>query len=107
MVYPYPGQETHMTVATIPDTQIQPTVLLISLVFAPDGVSTAILLTELAGQLHQRGHPLVVVTTTPHYNQDADSLNAQPLHPCWGSFLMQSVCRILTNFYIFDPPTFY
>lgn len=83
-----------MTTASTSDIRpVHPKILLVSLVFAPDGVSTAILLTELAAQLRQIGHDLVVVTTTPHYNQDIDSLNAQPLYPRWGSFLMQSDCR--------------
>lgn len=84
-----------MTVASNPpEVRLsRPKILLISLVFAPDGVSTAMLLTELAVQLHKLGHDLVVVTTTPHYNQDGDALNAQPLSSRWGSFLMQSDCQ--------------
>lgn len=80
-----------MTAEPIPE--MRPGILLVSLVFAPDGVSTAILLTELAVQLHKLGHDLVVVTTTPHYNQDSDALQNQPLHPRWGSLLMQSDCH--------------
>lgn len=80
-----------MTAVSIPDARpTAPKILLISLVFAPDGVSTASILTELAGQLHMLGHDLVVVTTTPHYNQDPDSLKNQPLHPLWGQLLLQS-----------------
>lgn len=89
-----------MTAAATPERRPdRPKILLISLVFAPDGVSTAILLTELAAQLRQRGHELVVVTTTPHYNQDMETLRAQPLASRWGSILMQSDCRGIRVFH--------
>jgi colanic acid biosynthesis glycosyl transferase WcaI len=67
-----------------------PRTLLLTLVFAPDSVSTAIIVTELARQLHAKGHEMIVMTTTPHYNEDPDSLAAQPLRPRWGSWLQQS-----------------
>ena len=37
----------------------------LSLVFAPDGVSTAVLMTELAQALQEKGQQVVVITTTP------------------------------------------
>lgn len=89
-----------ITASTSDVRPAHPKILLVSLVFAPDGVSTAILLTELAAQLHRFGHDLVVVTTTPHYNQDIDSLKAQPLCHRWGPFLMQSDCRGIRVFHV-------
>ena len=54
-------------------------VLLHSLVFAPDGVSTAYLMTDLAIELSQLGHEVSVLTTTPHYNVDPSALARHPL----------------------------
>ena len=67
-----------------------PSVLLISLVFSPDGVSTASIVSELAKQLCHLGHPVRVFTTTPHYNRDPDILAMQSLRPKWGRLLFQS-----------------
>ena len=68
-------------------------VLLHTLVFAPDGVSTAYLMTDLARQLHARGHDVTVLTTTPHYNVLPDNLARQPLRPRWGGLLAESACE--------------
>ena len=43
-------------------------VLIHSLAFAPDRVSTAYLMTDVAVQLDRLGHEVSVLTTTPHYN---------------------------------------
>jgi colanic acid biosynthesis glycosyl transferase WcaI len=65
-------------------------VLLLSLVFAPDGVSTAALMTELARELMRRGHQVTVVTTTPHYNRDPEARARQPLVRRWGGLIATS-----------------
>lgn len=70
-----------------------PTILLVSLVFSPDGVSTASLLTDLAVQLRQMKHEISVFTTTPHYNHDPEAVASQPLRPKWGRVLLQSDCQ--------------
>lgn len=54
-------------------------ILLHTLVFAPDGVSTSQLLSELAQDLRAHGHKIVILTTTPHYNRDVDAEAKQPL----------------------------
>lgn len=54
-------------------------VLLHSLVFSPDGVSTAHIMTELAVELQRLGHRVTVLTTTPHYNVDHTALGRHPL----------------------------
>ena len=48
-------------------------VLVLSLVFPPDNVSTAVILGELSADLKAAGHQVSVVTTTPHYNRDLDA----------------------------------
>lgn len=65
-------------------------VLLLSLVFSPDGVSTSVLMSELAQELQQAGHELVVMTTTPHYNVEPEAVARQPLRQKWGKWLYQS-----------------
>lgn len=65
-------------------------VLLLTLVFAPDGVSTAQLMTELAQELHGAGHEVTVLTTTPHYNVEPEARARQPLVPHWGRWLYRS-----------------
>ncbi len=54
-------------------------VLLISLVFGPDGVSTATIVSALAEDLQAQGHSVQVVTTVPHYNVEPEARARQPL----------------------------
>ncbi len=65
-------------------------ILLHTLVFAPDGVSTAYLMKNLAGRLTELGHTLTVLTTTPHYNLEPQSLKDQPLHATWCRWVYRS-----------------
>ena len=54
-------------------------ILLHSLIFSPDGVSTAYLMADLAQELHRLGHSVSVLTTTPHYNVVESQIAKQPL----------------------------
>lgn len=65
-------------------------ILLLTLVFAPDGVSTAVLMTELALELQRLGHDVTVLTTTPHYNLDEEARARQPMRRHWGGLLYES-----------------
>lgn len=65
-------------------------VLLHSLVFSPDSVSTAYIMTDLAVELKRLGHSVTVLTTTPHYNLDQTALARQPLQKRWGGLLYYS-----------------
>jgi colanic acid biosynthesis glycosyl transferase WcaI len=65
-------------------------ILLLTLVFAPDGVSTSVLMTELALELQALGHKVTVLTTTPHYNVDSEARERQPLKSLWKCLLYQS-----------------
>ena len=53
--------------------------LIYSLVFSPDGVSTAYLYSDIALGLQKKGYKIIVLTTTPHYNLIDESLDKQPL----------------------------
>ena len=68
-------------------------VLLHSLVFSPDSVSTAYLMTELAIELKRLGHSVTVLTTTPHYNLDRAALARQPMQRRWAGLLYYSECE--------------
>ncbi|PUZ26254.1 glycosyltransferase WbuB [Chitinophaga parva] len=54
-------------------------ILIHSIVFKPDGVSTAYLYADLVSELKKYGHELVVLTSTPHYNKVESAIAAQPL----------------------------
>ncbi len=54
-------------------------VLIHSIVFSPDGVSTAYLYNDIALGLLDNGFDVVVLTTTPHYNLIQSELEDQPL----------------------------
>jgi glycosyltransferase involved in cell wall biosynthesis len=71
-----------------------PNILIHSLVFAPDGVSTAYLYTDLAKELKKLGHSVDVLTTTPHYNQVAEELLRQPLVKIAPGFYKSSCAGI-------------
>ena len=66
-------------------------VLFFSLVFPPDGVSTAQIMGELATDLAAAGHTVSAVTTTPHYNRDEVAQARQPLTAAGGPFFRSSL----------------
>lgn len=65
-------------------------VLIHSLVFNPDGVSTAYLYGDIATALKRRGFEVVVLTTTPHYNIVESQLRKQPMKWLIPGFLKKS-----------------
>lgn len=67
--------------------------LLLSLVFPPDAVSTAQLFGEVVEDLVEMGWEVVVVTTKPHYNPPPQTAMGQELIPVWGALLSKSTFR--------------
>lgn len=60
-------------------------VLIHSLIFSPDGVSTAYLYNDIALRLQQRGYDVVALTTTPHFNIVPEQVEKQPMKwKVWG-----------------------
>lgn len=60
-------------------------VLIHTLIFSPDGVSTAYLYNDIALRLQERGYDVVVLTTTPHFNIVPEQVEKQPMHwKVWG-----------------------
>ena len=54
-------------------------ILIHSIVFSPDRVSTAYLYNDIALKFKESGYEVVVLTTTPHYNAVESELKKQPL----------------------------
>ncbi|HUS88220.1 MAG TPA: glycosyltransferase family 4 protein [Desulfosporosinus sp.] len=65
-------------------------VLLHTIVFPPDGVSTAYIMADLAVELKHLGHTVCVLTTTPHYNIDQNAVLNQPMQRYWAGLLYYS-----------------
>ena len=65
-------------------------VLLLSLVFPPDGVSTAYIMADLAVELKRLGHSVTVLTTTPHYNIEQSALARQFMQKRWAGLIYYS-----------------
>lgn len=65
-------------------------ILMLSLVFPPDSVSTAQIMGQLAVDLEKYGHRLTVITTVPHYNPSLENEKQQPLRSKWPKVLYQS-----------------
>ncbi|MCD0486885.1 glycosyltransferase family 4 protein [Pedobacter sp. MC2016-14] len=65
-------------------------ILLHSIVFSPDGVSTAYLYNDIALEFAASGYEVVVLTTTPHYNVLPDVLATQPLKKRWAGLYYES-----------------
>ena len=60
-------------------------VLVHTLIFSPDGVSTAYLYNDIALRLQESGYEVVVLTTTPHFNIVPEQVEKQPMHwKVWG-----------------------
>lgn len=60
-------------------------VLIHTLIFSPDGVSTAYLYNDIALRLQKRGYEVVVLTTTPHFNIVPEQVEKQPMKwKIWG-----------------------
>lgn len=57
-------------------------ILIHTLIFSPDGVSTAYLYNDIALAFKKAGYDVVVLTTTPHFNLVKEQLAIQPMK--WG-----------------------
>jgi colanic acid biosynthesis glycosyl transferase WcaI len=64
-----------------------PKILVLSLLFPPDNVSTAHVIGGLAAGLLARGHDVRAVSSTPHYNPDQIAERGQPIS---GTLLRRS-----------------
>lgn len=66
-------------------------ILIHSLIFSPDGVSTAYLYNDIALAFKKAGYDVTVLTTTPHFNVVEEQLKEQPIKwGVWGIFKKSS-----------------
>jgi len=75
-------------------------ILIYSLVFSPDGVSTAYLYNDLALGFQKKGFEVCVLTTTPHFNLIEGALNKQPLQKRFLGLFYQSDFNGIKVFHI-------
>jgi colanic acid biosynthesis glycosyl transferase WcaI len=78
-------------------------VVLLSLLFPPDNVSTAHLMADVCEDLVAAGHDVTVITTTPHYNRDAAAEAVQPLTRHWGRLVQTSRYRGMRVYHTLMP----
>jgi colanic acid biosynthesis glycosyl transferase WcaI len=69
---------------------IKKKILIHTIVFSPDGVSTAYLYNEIALGFKNAGYEVVVLTTTPHYNLKKGINNNQKLSKIYFGLLFKS-----------------
>ncbi|WP_143308030.1 glycosyltransferase family 4 protein [Chitinophaga vietnamensis] len=74
-------------------------ILIHTLTFKPDGVSTAYLYSDLAAELKRHGHTIDVLTTTPHFNIVKEQIERQPLRKRWGGLFYESTFLDNINVY--------
>ena len=75
-------------------------ILIYSLVFSPDGVSTAYLYSDLVLGFKNKGYDISVLTSTPHYNLTKDSLEKQPLQKKFFGLLYNSFFNVIKVYHI-------
>jgi colanic acid biosynthesis glycosyl transferase WcaI len=75
-------------------------ILIYSLVFSPDSVSTAYLYNDLALGFKDKGYHVTVLTTTPHFNLIKESLDKQPLKKHFFGVFYTSIYNGIKVFHI-------
>lgn len=75
-------------------------ILIHSLVFSPDGVSTAYLYNDIAKGFQSQGYEVVVLTTTPHYNVIKDEIEKQPIKWRWFGLFGESYFNGIKVFHV-------
>jgi colanic acid biosynthesis glycosyl transferase WcaI len=78
-------------------------ILMHTLVFPPDANSNGYIFADLSRELRKLGHEIIVLTTTPHYALEPESLKRQPLTPARGKWLMQSSFEGIPCYHVVVP----
>ena len=78
-------------------------VLILSLIFSPDNVSTAHIISGIAEDLKAYGHQLCVITTTPHYHRDPNLEQEQPLYNGFLGLIKKSQFKGIPVYHITMP----
>jgi colanic acid biosynthesis glycosyl transferase WcaI len=75
-------------------------VIIHSIAFSPDGVSTAYLYNDIALELKSKGYDVVVVSTTPHFNVLESEMSKQPLFKHFAGLYFTSNFKGINVFHI-------
>ena len=75
-------------------------ILIYSLVFSPDSVSTAYLYNDLALGFKKKGYKVTVLSSTPHYNLTEESLDKQPLQKKFFGLIYTSLFNGIKVYHI-------
>jgi colanic acid biosynthesis glycosyl transferase WcaI len=78
-------------------------ILILSLVFPPDNVSTAQIMGDLSKELLCLGNKITVVTSTPHYNPDSIAEKNQPLKKYFFNLVKISRYNGIHVYHIYMP----
>jgi colanic acid biosynthesis glycosyl transferase WcaI len=78
-------------------------ILILSLVFPPDNVSTAQIMGDLSRELFRLGNDIIVVTSTPHYNADPIAEKQQPLKKYLFNLVKKSKYNGIPVFHVYMP----
>ena len=78
-------------------------IVVLSLIFSPDNVSTAQIWAGIAEDLKSYGHEVRVITTTPHFHRDASMEAKQPLRKWVGRFIQRSEYAGIPVYHILMP----
>ena len=78
-------------------------ILLLSLIFSPDNVSTAQIWSDIAEDLKAAGHEVRVITTTPHFHRDPGMESRQPLRRWIGSLVQRSEYAGIPVYHVLMP----
>lgn len=78
-------------------------VLILSLIFSPDNVSTAHIISGIAEDLQKYGHDVRVITTAPHYNRDPELEARQPLKSCFWGLVKKSHYKGIPIYHVLMP----
>lgn len=75
-------------------------ILIHSLIFSPDGVSTAYLYNDIALAFQKAGYEVVVLSTMPHFNVMEDQLAGQPMKWGWWGLFKKSIFKEIPVYHV-------
>ena len=79
-------------------------ILMLTLVYGPDTVSTANMMTDIANGLSDNGHSVTVLTSVPHYNPAKEVLDDPVMRSNWRKPFTESMENGVRVLRVFMPP---
>ena len=79
-------------------------ILMLTLVYGPDTVSTANMMTDIAHGLSDNGHNVTVLTSVPHYNPSKEVLDNPSMRSSWRKPFTESIEHGVRVLRVFMPP---